>query len=100
MASVLNFYRGAHLHLLMAAILGGGAKSADLTSLLSYEWIEIETVACLVSSRDINFGPAWACQGWGRLRRIREPWALRNRASWGAISNSTVPSLTIAKLSS
>jgi hypothetical protein len=29
---------------------------ADLTSLLSYEWIEIETVACLVSFYDKKIG--------------------------------------------
>lgn len=28
----------------------GLPSPADLTSLLSYEWIEIETVACLVKS--------------------------------------------------
>jgi hypothetical protein len=30
---------------------------ADLTSLLSYEWIEIETVACSACSRDIKICP-------------------------------------------
>jgi hypothetical protein len=50
MASVLNF-SGAHLQFL-EAVTGGLPSPADLTSLLSYEWIEIETVACLAAFCD------------------------------------------------
>jgi hypothetical protein len=64
MASVLNFLR-AHLHFLRQAIRRMPSP-ADLTWLLSYEWIEIETVACLAGFCDKNrprAGPAVAALG-------------------------------------